>query len=562
MDKKYILPLLFAAACFLLSSCIQQKGEVKAMLAAADSLIGTDPSAALYSIMSIDSTVIPELNKSDRAKYLLLKTQARYKCRLPVSEDTAIDEAVCFYRRKGPETRYAAALTMQGAVYAERGLPISALERYKEAEYIRNSLAFDPIESGLLHTHIAELYQQTYVNDSLAVSRYRKALDCFMKTDRKDMILSARLALGKALLPLSTREAIVNILEGEKIANELNDSAMIFAAKDLEINFHFRKNNFHNTISIARDTYNRFRNPILWTSDAGTNILYYTSKAYARCGKPDSARIIAAFIPQNAISDASRHFLDYDIALSEKDYKTALSHHLHGERLADSILASGYAMHLRGAEKHFETTYMSRQLSIFRSKCVSTSMIMLGIMFGIAAIGFIIYIRNTRLKREVEKYTDIIRSISNGNQSTVSNTSNMRNREYVHISEEMLKVADELMEAYYKYGKTKVITDQVKSILKIHFPEEGTMSRVRRIVDATYPGFLSGLESSYPALKEKDIYLIALMACGFSTGTICALRRISESSLYVEKTRIAKKIGDGIRLSDFIAKTLNDYRQS
>lgn len=88
------------------------------------------------------------------------------------------------------------------------------------------------------------------------------------------------------------------------------------------------------------------------------------------------------------------------------------------------------------------------------------------------------------------------------------------------------------------------------------------MTRVRRIVDATYPGFLSSLEASYPALKEKDIYLIALMACGFSTGTICALRRISESSLYVEKTRIAKKIGDGIRLSDFISKALKEYRQS
>lgn len=50
------------------------------MLAAADSLMGTDPSAALYSIMSIDSTEIPQLNKRDRAKYFLLKTQARYKC--------------------------------------------------------------------------------------------------------------------------------------------------------------------------------------------------------------------------------------------------------------------------------------------------------------------------------------------------------------------------------------------------------------------------------------------------------------------------------------------------
>ena len=88
------------------------------------------------------------------------------------------------------------------------------------------------------------------------------------------------------------------------------------------------------------------------------------------------------------------------------------------------------------------------------------------------------------------------------------------------------------------------------------------MAKVRRIVDVTYPGFLSGLETAYPALKEKDIYLIALMACGFSTGTICALRRISESSLYVEKTRIARRIGEEGSLADFIQKALQDYRAS
>ena len=126
----------------------------------------------------------------------------------------------------------------------------------------------------------------------------------------------------------------------------------------------------------------------------------------------------------------------------------------------------------------------------------------------------------------------------------------------------MLKVTDELMEAYYKYGRTKAITEQVKAILKHHFPEEGTMMKVRRIVDATYPGFLSGLENSYPVLKEKDIYIIALTACGFSTGTICALRRISENSLYVEKTRIARKIGETGSLSDFVHKALQNYNVS
>lgn len=67
------------------------------------------------------------------------------------------------------------------------------------------------------------------------------------------------------------------------------------------------------------------------------------------------------------------------------------------------------------------------------------------------------------------------------------------------------------------------------------------MARVVRIVDSIYPGYLAELHKNYPSLSEKDIYLIAMMACGFSTGTICALRRISENSLYVEKPGSQRK---------------------
>ena len=130
------------------------------------------------------------------------------------------------------------------------------------------------------------------------------------------------------------------------------------------------------------------------------------------------------------------------------------------------------------------------------------------------------------------------------------------NRESVAISEEMLKVTDELLDAYYKYGRTKAIAEHVKKILESHFPADDTMTRIMKIVNATYPGFLTGLKDAHPTLKEKDLYLIAMMACGFSTGTICALRRITESSLYVEKSRIAKKIGDNVRLSEYVSRAL------
>lgn len=72
------------------------------MLTATDSLMDTDPEAAMYSIMTIDSTIIPLMRKRDRARYLLLRTEARYKCSLPVREDTAINKAVSFLQTEVP----------------------------------------------------------------------------------------------------------------------------------------------------------------------------------------------------------------------------------------------------------------------------------------------------------------------------------------------------------------------------------------------------------------------------------------------------------------------------
>lgn len=189
MNRKLITPVLAAVACLLLFSCSPGMKEAKAMLAAADSLMDSDPQAAMYTIASIDSTAISGFNKGNRAKYILLGTQARYKCYLPVAGDTSIREAAEYYRRKGPESLYAEALIMKGAVHFENKEFIQALEDYKTAGTIIDRRGDDPLQSGLIHTRIGELYQITYVYDSLTVDRFHRALKCFLETDRTEIIM-------------------------------------------------------------------------------------------------------------------------------------------------------------------------------------------------------------------------------------------------------------------------------------------------------------------------------------------------------------------------------------
>lgn len=563
MNRVFRTTALITAACLLVaSSCSRDIKNVRAMLATAEALMETDPQASLYTLSAIDSSTILSMSERDKANLILLGTQARHRCGISIKEDTAIYQATEFFKRKGPDASYGKALGIRGTVHFENGDQVSALEDYKDMEKFLADNNGSPLAFGLINTRIAELYKLTYVNDSITVARYRKALEYFLKAGVPEMVMQGRLSLARVLLKDSPEEAVQHIREGAKLAEHLSDSSMLLVAKELETAYHLAIKDYERAIRTANDVIARFRPADKITLESITNVMLSASTAYARTGMPDSARRTASLIPEGILNPATMHFLYYDIAISEGNLQKALEHLVKGEQIADSTMTAGYGLHLRGVEKHYENSRIKEHYITVQHRFFLAFTILIGILSVIIITCLFIYSRNLHLKQEIEKSTDIIRRLNEEREIMKSDERIMRNNESRLISEEMLKVSDELMDAYYKYGRTKAIAEHVKTILEKSFPVEGTMNKVRRIVDASYPGFLSGLAESYPALKEKDIYLIALMACGFSTGTICALRRISESSLYVEKTRIARKIGDGIRLSEFISKSLQKTKVS
>jgi len=105
-----LVPLILLTAISMLPvvfSCSDRNAQARLTMAAADSLITAAPQAALDTLMTIDSSDAARLPRADRVFHTLLRTEAEYKCWLPVAENTAISEAVDYYRRNGPEDRLA-----------------------------------------------------------------------------------------------------------------------------------------------------------------------------------------------------------------------------------------------------------------------------------------------------------------------------------------------------------------------------------------------------------------------------------------------------------------------
>ena len=295
----YIISLLLTAF-FLLSamSCSDRSGHIRSALAAADSLMSTEPKAALDTLMSIESSDAGKLSRADKAFYTLLHTEAEYKCYLPVAENTAIAEAADYYRRKGPEDRLARTLVMQGAVFSECSDPERAMLAYKEAEPIVER-GGDPEQLGLLHTQIGVLYQQSFINDSAAIARDRKALACFEKAELPIRIMYAHVSLARMLMVDSVEKALPHLEKALSMAEQYRDRLCVLSASDLLCHIYQDRNNVTGIISTARNVLSEYgsvpQSPV--EDQIYKSMLFKVARGYVSIGDADSARYICDLIP-------------------------------------------------------------------------------------------------------------------------------------------------------------------------------------------------------------------------------------------------------------------------
>ena len=84
--------------------------------------------------LALDSIPFASLGDEERALYAILRTQADYKCDLPLTTDTLIRHAVNYYQTSHPDYRAAMAHYSLGCVYTELGDNEEAIRAYLHAK--------------------------------------------------------------------------------------------------------------------------------------------------------------------------------------------------------------------------------------------------------------------------------------------------------------------------------------------------------------------------------------------------------------------------------------------
>ena len=577
MKILYLIVLLCS-----LCSCSGRHVSRYPELAAADSLMMTDPQGALDILSGIDSAEIGRMDREGRAFHTLLMTEAEYKNYLPVAEDTAVSEAVSYYRRRGPEELLARALVMQGAVLSERGEAEGAMLAYKEAEPLVERMG-NMEQLGLLHTRIASLYRSSFVNEQAAILRYRKALECFEKAELPERIMSAHLSLSRILMIDSVDKAIPHLEKALSMAEQYDNRLCGLSAFDLLCYVYEPDDDARKILDLIKRAFSQYGEipQNIAEESLYNDFQYLTIKCYIGLKMADSAQFYCESIKAYSQADSLLIYLLFkEIAELENNSNDILINQSHAHRIELAILEEGYESQLRDSELRYDHSRLEAEL--YRR---DRSILLLTVIFLLsgAAVAAVIFLLRTMLRRqraEARRFKALadIRGKELDRQTAESNS---LREEKIH-EEEARKSMEQMFRRYAAansglmrfYNLTYNTMRKIIDIYDIHQSNPAhlldrsvdvardfirginTYGDASTLIDTVYPGFLSGLFSEYPGLSKDERYLIILTCLGYPASTLCTILDISETNLSTRKTRLARKMGLDGSLAKYLSSRL------
>lgn len=581
MKILYYIIYFIIISCSLYS-CSDRNTSLCSELAAADSLMMTDPQGALDILSGIDSAEIGRMDREDRAFHTLLMTEAEYKNYLPVAEDTAVSEAVSYYRRRGPEELLARALVMQGAVLSERGDAEGAMLAYKEAEPLIERTG-DMEQLGLLHTRIASLYRSSFVNEPEAILRYRKALECFEKAELPERIMSAHLSLSRILMIDSVDKAIPHLEKALSMAEQYGNRLCGLSAFDLLCYVYEPDDDARKILDLTKRAFSQYGEipQNIAEENLYNDFQYLTTKCYVDLKMADSARFYCESIKAYSQADSLLIYsLFKEIAELENNSDDILINQSHAHRIELAILEEGYESQLRDSELRYDHSRLEAKLY---KRDRSIMLLTLIFLLSGAAVAAVIFLLRTMLRRqraEARRFKALadIRGKELDRQTAESNS---LREEKIH-EEEARKSMEQMFRRYAAansglmrfYNLTYSTMRKIIDIYDIHQSNPAhlldrsvdvardfirginTYGDASTLIDTVYPGFLSGLFSEYPGLSKDERYLIILTCLGYPASTLCTILDISETNLSTRKTRLARKMGLDGSLAKYLSSRL------
>ena len=336
MQRQPISPLIIILAVVAFLTACTPAAHYDGRLAAADSLMHDRPDSALAILQALHPDSLA--TQGDHAYRDLLLTQARYKCYITATTDSAINRALHYYRRHSHEQeKLTRAYIYKGAVMEELGHPDSAMHYYKTAE--ATAAPDDYFNLAYTKMRIATMYTNNYAMDGQDIKNYEEALKLFYKAHSKFYVFSCLHNLGCLYRDHEPQKAKTLLLKALSMSKEEKDTARIIEDYHALIVLYFYQQQYEQALRLIKkaiQTSNKIQNPSFWTS---------VSNVYARMGLPDSAMHYLGFAQLHDSLDDSKSRIYYieslsEIALARGDTVKYLNLELLEKHLSDSLVSN------------------------------------------------------------------------------------------------------------------------------------------------------------------------------------------------------------------------------
>lgn len=561
------------------------------------------PSATMQELSRIDSMVyhqgeaealsmLQQINterfgQKERSYYTVLLSMAQYKNYVPCTSDSAINEAVSYFKQSGEDLYYLKALVAQGCVNEDMGNLDKAVDSYHHAEVL--PLSTDSALIAYAKLRLGALYHDQYTgSETLSVQKYLEAMILYQALGDKHYEGVCAGCIGNIYRNIDEKHdsSVVLLNHSIELAKELNEPLQQLDGKFALLEYYMLKEEDYKTaIKYGLDGLSGIKAYSLG-NDKEPRLQYHLAYCYLKSGRLDSALyyINTAPKPMTAVDS-----LVYFKTCSElehyrnNDYKS-LALYKQANAIGDSVLVAGLNHRLLAVEKKYDVQLAELNKVKYQSKLRGTLLALAAVIIAALALllGLLRYrnrLKNMAIETEALK-SDLDTSllsleqmqanISNyenelkaaqaelkGNENEIAalqekltNTDEIRT-----IVDEQIKIVHELIQSSYELDGTR-FAQKFNELMTM--PEAGSdnasyWDNLQQLVNDLFDNVLvKAQETAGGTLRDDEINYLALHCCGFSrTVIMICMKYKSLGTVSNKKVQIAHKLGVA-NLDDFV----------
>ncbi len=554
MQRQPISPLIIILAVVAFLTACTPAAHYDGRLAAADSLMHDRPDSALAILQALHPDSLA--TQGDHAYRDLLLTQARYKCYITATTDSAINRALHYYRHHSHEQeKLTRAYIYKGAVMEELGHPDSAMHYYKTAE--ATAAPDDYFNLAYTKMQMGALYRNNYAMDGKHIEKFEEAQAYFQKAKEEKYLLICMINLGSLYRLKNPDKSLSTLLSAKSFALQLNDTAQYYNCLKGLIETYYIQKDYDNAYQLINEAFA--------LGDIYHDLEFCTNAAdvLAKLGMPDSAALILNLCrqpePANVIEKIFYMESVGEIALARGDTNTYVLMDNRCRHINDSLLALNSPMSIMKAELTQDKTLQQHKHQQHRVTSLWLIAIIASLLMIIIIVGYQFYNRKHRYDKlisELRETTDAkIRELEQLQDKI--NDLDIQDNKLKDYFDSHLWVMREIIEQCYHIPNSKLV-QKLKNTLCYQEQNKDQWTKLNFYIDMRYNHILSKTMKQYPQLNDRDILLVALTTLDFSCIQIAMILGYSNpTSIGVVRQRLAKKMGIDCTLKQYIDQQIH-----